>query len=489
MLTAILQYSPSPMFKEAMNWFIESSLVEKILLVHNGSSPGTSRKCEAVKTDSFLSGKTWNRIIPKIKTKYFLMIPHVQDLILHPIDVERMIAVAEQTGAGMMYSDFYDMKNGVRYEHPLNDVQFGSIRDTFDFGHILVFSTAVVKKALKDYGKLEDVQHAGVYDLRLKVSIDHSLFHLQEYLYEKTETDLRRSDDTLFEYVNPATHHVQKEMEMVATKHLKRIGAFLKPKFGKVPNDESCFPVEASVVIPVRNRFHTITDAVNSVVEQKTNFSFNCIVVDNYSTDGTTQLLQQSAEKNPLVKHLLPKRTDLGIGGCWNEAVFSDLCGRYIVQLDSDDLYSGPDSLQMIIDEFHRQNYAMVIGSYKLVNMNLEEIPPGLIDHKEWTPENGRNNALRINGLGAPRAFNTAVLRKLGGLPNVSYGEDYALALRISRQYQIGRIYEPLYLCRRWEGNSDAALSIERANRNDHYKDTLRTIEILSRQQLNGSKQ
>ncbi len=386
----------------------------------------------------------------------------------------------------MIYSDYYDAKNGNRFEHSLNEYQLGSIRDNFDFGHVVIFSTSAVNKALKLYGKLENVEKAGLYDLRLKVSINHQLFHIQEYLYAKIKSDVRKNREKIFDYVDPSEHQIQKEMEMVATKHLKRIGAYLKPKFDKVPKYDIHFPVEASVVIPVRNRLNTIAEAVKSVLEQKTNFNFNCIVIDNYSTDGTTQLLQHIAEKNWQVIHQVPPRTDLAIGGCWNEAVYSNNCGRYVVQLDSDDIYSRPDTLQKIVDEFHRCNYAMVIGSYKLVNMKLEEIPPGIVDHKEWTPENGRNNALRVNGLGAPRAFNTALLRELGGLPNVSYGEDYAIALRLSHHYQIGRIYEPLYLCRRWYGNTDAALPIEIQNRNDHFKDKLRTIEILSRQQLNG---
>lgn len=277
-------------------------------------------------------------------------------------------------------------------------------------------------------------------------------------------------------------------MENIAANHLKRIGAYLKPKFEKVPECDSPFPVEASVIIPVRNRVNTVADAIKSVLEQKTDFPINCIVVDNHSTDGTTDVLREQALSNSMIKHIIPQRTDLEIGGCWNEAIFSNLCGRYAIQLDSDDLYSGSDSLQKLVDEFHRSNYAMVIGSYTLVNMNLEEIPPGIIDHKEWTPRNGRNNALRINGLGAPRAFNTVLLRELGGFPNVSYGEDYAVALMISRRFQIGRIYEPVYVCRRWEGNSDASLSIERINRNDFYKDRIRSIEILARQKLNRVK-
>jgi len=485
-LTIILQYSPHPQFEMAISRFVDSSLIEKILIIHSGDYVGAHLKCEAVKTDSFPSGKTLNRVLAKIKTKYFLFISQVQDIKINQFDMERMIGITEQTGAGIAFSDYYDAKDGNRFEHPLNEYQLGSIRDTFDFGHVLVFSTYAVKETLKRYGKLENVDRAGLYDLRLKVSIDHQLFHIQECLYTKIKADVRRNAERLFDYVDPSKHQAQKEMEMIATKHLKRIGAYLKPKFEKVPKYDIRFPVEASVVIPVRNRLNTIAEAIKSVLEQKTNFPFNCIVIDNYSTDGTTQLLQHIAENNPLVKHQIPSRTDLGIGGCWNEAIYSNGCGRYVVQLDSDDMYSSSDALQKIVDEFHRSNYAMVIGSYKLVNKKLEELPPGIVDHKEWTPENGRNNALRINGLGAPRAFNTALLREIGGMPNVSYGEDYAIVLRLSHQYQIGRIYELLYHCRRWEGNTDAALSIEIVNRNDHFKDKLRTIEILSRQQFNG---
>jgi glycosyltransferase involved in cell wall biosynthesis len=270
-------------------------------------------------------------------------------------------------------------------------------------------------------------------------------------------------------------------MERIASKHLKRLHAYLAPGCDKVPKYDTLFPVEASVIIPVRNRLNTVGDAIKSVLEQKTNFPFNCIVVDNFSTDGTTYLLRELVKGNELVRHLIPHRTDLGIGGCWNEAVYSEYCGRYAVQLDSDDLYNGPTTLQRIIDEFRHGKYAMVVGSYKLVNMRMEEVPPGVVDHREWTPKNGRNNALRINGFGAPRAFHTALLREIGGLPNVSYGEDYAVALRLSRQYAIGRIFDPLYLCRRWEGNSDAGLTLETQNRHNAYKDKIRTLEILAR--------
>ena len=484
MLTILLPYAPNPHFEITINRFIDSPHIEKIFIVHSGNFAGTYRKCETVKTNSFTSGKTLNYLLSKIKTKYFLLMMNAQDIKISQIELDRMIGIAEQTGAGMTYSDYYEVKNGKRFEHPLNEYQLGSIRDTFDFGHILLFSTHAVKQTLKRYGKIKNVKKAGLYDLRLKVSIDHRLFHIEEYLYTKIKSDKHRNGERLFDYVHPSEYRIQKEMEMVATEHLKRIGAYLQPKFDKVPKYEVRFPVEASVVIPVRNRLNMVAEAVKSVLEQKTNFPFNCIVIDNYSTDGTTQLLQHIAEKNPRVIHHIPPRTDLGIGGCWNEALYSNNCGRYIIQLDSDDMYSTPDVLQRIVDEFHRGNYAMVVGSYTLVNMALEEISPGIVDHKELTSKNGRNNALRINGLGAPRSFNTALLREIGGMPNVSYGEDYAVALRITHRYQIGRIYEPLYLCRRWEGNTDADRPIDIENQNDHFKDKLRTIEILSRQQF-----
>jgi hypothetical protein len=486
MLTLLLPYTPHPHFEMSINHFIDSPCIEKIFIVHSGSYTGTHRKCEAVKTNFYTSGKTLNNLLSKIRTKYFLLIMEAHEIKISEIELERMIGIAEQTGAGMTYSNYYEVKNGKRFEHPLNEYQLGSIRDTFDFGHILLFSTHAVKQALKRYGKIKSVKKAGLYDLRLKISTDRQLFHIEEFLYTKIKSDERRNGEKLFNYVHPSEYRIQKEMEMIATDHLKRIDAYLQPKFDRVPNYDIRFPVEASVVIPVRNRLNTIAEAVKSVLEQKTNFPFNCIVIDNYSTDGTTQLLQHIAEKNSLVIHQIPPRTDLGIGGCWNEALYSHNCGRYIVQLDSDDMYSTPNALQKIVDEFHRRNYAMVIGAYTLVNMTLEEVSPGTVDHKEWTPKNGRNNALRINGLGAPRAFNTALLREIGGMPNVSYGEDYAVALRISHQYQIGRIYEPVYLCRRWEGNTDADRPIEIENQNDHFKDKLRTIEILSRQQFNG---
>jgi glycosyltransferase involved in cell wall biosynthesis len=327
------------------------------------------------------------------------------------------------------------------------------------------------------------VKFAGLYDLRLKISIDNPIYHVKEPLYSMIEAKEPSGSEKVFAYLDPQNRAVQREMETVFTDYLKRIGAYLPPNFKAVDETQESFPVEASVVIPVRNRRETIAEAVGSTLSQETGFPFNVIVVDNHSTDGTTGILSDIATQYSALKHIIPKRTDLGIGGCWNEALQHEACGRYAVQLDSDDLYSSPHTLQTMVSMLRQGNHAMVIGSYTLVDFRLNQIPPGLIDHREWTDENGHNNSLRINGLGAPRAFNTSLMRKIGFL-NVSYGEDYAAALRICRQYRLGRIYESLYLCRRWSGNSDAGLNIEEANRNNAFKDKIRTEEILARQKM-----
>ncbi len=483
-LTAILPYNSSPQFDSTLQQFTDSPLVQSVVILHDGGYAPRLPKCSEVKGPRLGAGKVLNSIVESCKTELLLFVTQSQGLQLGQGGLERFAAVLRDTGAGMVYADYYEIKEGTRSEHPVIDYQEGSLRDGFDFGPIQCFSTYAVKSALKKFGNIPPVEYAGLYDLRLKVSINHDLFHVQEFLVTKVESDLRKTGEKQFDYVDPRHQAVQKEMELVVTQHLKNIGAYLKPTFKNVPKAEPRFPVEASVVIPVRNRERTIADAVQSVLQQQTDASFNVIVVDNHSTDGTTGIVRDLASKHSNVVHIVPQRHDLGIGGCWNEAIFSEHCGRYAVQLDSDDLYSGPDTLQKILHVFRSEDVAMVIGSYKLVNMHLEEIPPGLIDHREWTPDNGRNNALRINGLGAPRAFHTDLLRQMR-VPNVSYGEDYAVALRLSREYQIGRIYEPIYLCRRWEGNTDAALSVERANRNDFYKDSIRTIELRARKAFN----
>ena len=379
---------------------------------------------------------------------------------------DRMAQVMRETGAGLVYADAID--------HPRIDYQLGSIRDGFDFGPVIALSVPAARQA----GISNDLRWGALYDLRLRLSQTHSIVRIPEPLYSASTSDARPTGARQFDYVDPRNRDYQVEMESIATAHLKRIGAWLAPQFESVPGGGGTFPVKASVVIPVRSRERTIIEAVRSALGQSTAFAFNVIVVDNHSTDRTSELLR--GIDDPRVIHLTPERRDLGIGGCWNEAIHSRHCGEYTVQLDSDDLYVDDGALRRIVAELETGPYAMVVGSYTMVDFALHEIPPGLIDHREWSRANGRNNALRINGLGAPRAFNTSILRGIG-FPNVSYGEDYAVALRISRDYEIGRIYESVYLCRRWEGNSDSALPLEVANRYDRYKDWLRTVEMQTR--------
>jgi hypothetical protein len=332
-----------------------------------------------------------------------------------------------------------------------------------------------------------DYSFAGHYALRLAVSRVSPIVRIPESLYTRDELDTRKTGEKVFDYVDPRNRAVQAEMERAVTDHLKRIGAYLEPKFEPVDHGSHGFELEASVIMPVKNRIKTVGEAIKSVLAQKASFQFNCIVVDNHSTDGTSELIATLARQDSRVIHTIPERQDLGIGGCWNIGVHDRRCGRFAAQLDSDDLYKDHTTLQKIVDVFHREKCAMVIGSYQMTNFELKEIPPGVIDHKEWTPDNGRNNALRVNGLGAPRAFYTPILRKIN-IPNVSYGEDYAVGLEISRTYQIGRIFEPIYLCRRWEGNSDADLDVVRHNTYNAYKDRLRTIEVLARQRISKGR-
>ena len=417
---------------------------------------------------------------------YILLYTKRFDLQLGYHALTRMITIAEDTDASMLYADHrIVLPSGTIEARPLIDCQLGSVRDDFSFGSLLLLKTSDVR-AYFEQDRQREYQWAGLYDLRLFLSRRMLPVHVSETLYTEIETDTRLSGQKQSDYVDPRNRARQIEMERACTRHLKAIGALLAPdEFDEIRFDDEDFPVEASVVIPVRNRVRTIEDAIHSVLKQETTFPFNLIVVDNHSDDGTSEAIDDIiADGNYPIIHLQPERDDLGIGGCWNQAVHHPLCGRFVVQLDSDDLYSGPNTLQRIIDAFREQRAAMVIGSYRMTNFQLETLPPGLIDHAEWTPQNGRNNALRINGLGAPRAFYTPVLRKIQ-IPNTSYGEDYALGLMIGRRYRIGRIFDELYLCRRWEGNSDAALSWDKQNKNNLYKDQLRTTEILARQAMN----
>ena len=398
--------------------------------------------------------------------------------------LERMMTVAGDTGAAMVYADRYEVKDGVLERHPVIDYQEGSLRDDFDFGSLLLVRTSLLHKyATSD--READYRYAGIYDFRLFLSREGQLFHLNEYLYTEEERDLRASGEKQFDYVNPANREVQIEMEQACTAHLREVNALVDTtQYHDVDFNEQEFDVEASVVIPVFNRAKTIKDAVESALSQKASFKYNVIVVDNHSTDGTSDILSGMLLCHSDKLHVItPERMDLGIGGCWNEAIYSEYCGRFAVQLDSDDLYSSPKTLQTIVDAFYKQKAAMVIGSYRMCDFELNTLPPGLIAHQEWTDENGPNNALRINGLGAPRAFFTPLLRSIG-FPNTSYGEDYALGLQFSRHYRIGRIFTELYLCRRWGGNSDAALSVEKVNANNLYKDRLRTVELKARQKV-----
>lgn len=392
--------------------------------------------------------------------------------------LERFAEVAQYTGADMLYSDHYELVGGERCAHPSIDYQKGALRDDFDFGPVQVFRSEAFKSAVS--GMDVDYSFGAMYDLRLRMC---NIVHISEILYTEEETDLRKSGEKQFDYVNPRNREVQVEMEKICTAHLKRIGAFLPPEAKSVEpqgiEEGKCL---ASVIIPVFNRERTVKDAVQSALNQKCDFEYNVIVVDNHSTDGTPEIL--AGLKNDRLVVITPERNDLGIGGCWNTGVHDERCGLYAVQLDSDDVYKDANTLQKVVDLFRTQHCAMVIGSYEMTDFNMKLLPPGIIDHKEWTDDNGKNNALRVNGLGAPRAFYVPLLREIN-FPNVSYGEDYAVGLRICREYRIGRIYEPIYCCRRWEGNSDAALDIAKINANNHYKDSVRTWELEARIALN----
>ena len=458
-----------------------SAAVNDIYLI--ASRPIEVPGCKCITADTFSGTEAVRQIAEMSRSaEYALIYTKLTPLEWMQHGLERMHSVAEASHCGLLYSDYYETVDGERRQHPTIDYQLGSVRDDFDFGPVLMYRADLLRRAVEEIRG--DYRYAGLYALRLGVSHHSSVMRLNECLYRVAEHDTRRSGEKQFDYVDPRNRDVQVEMENVCTDHLRRIGAYLAPEFGEIDIEQGEFPLEASVIIPVRNRARTIEDAVRSALRQKTSFPFNVIVIDNHSTDGTTDILKRLSHEDKRVLHIVPERTDLGIGGCWNEGIDRPECGRFAVQLDSDDVYQDEHTLQTIVDEFRRQRCPMVIGSYTMTDGQMRPIAPGLIDHREWTEENGRNNALRINGLGAPRAFYTPLLREMH-LPDTSYGEDYAMGLAISRRYRIGRIYTSLYLCRRWEGNSDAALDITRINANNAYKDKLRTIEIMARINMN----
>lgn len=440
-------------------------------------------------TDHPFGSNVINQIIEIAEAPYLFFINGSQQIEITEKTIENFITEAERSDSGWVYCDYYVKQNDKLTLHPLIDYQLGSVRDDFDFGYCSLVRTDIVKRHLQNlFTQQNELLYSGLYNLRLLVSPQSKITRVAKPLYTVNIVSNEKSANNMFAYVDPRNREVQIEMEKVFTNYLKEIGAYVDPGIKKSVNFKDKFNFEASVIIPVKNRTNTVSDAIHSALNQNAKFSFNVIVVDNHSTDGTTEKINKIAEGDDRVTHVIPERTDLGIGGCWNEAIFHPDCGKFTVQLDSDDLYSDENTLQRIVDKFYEGNYAMVIGSYKLTDFNLNEIPPGLIDHREWTDENGHNNALRINGLGAPRAFYTPVIREIK-FPNVSYGEDYAVGLVISRQYKVGRIYETIYLCRRWEGNTDASLTIEKQNANNFYKDSLRTKEIQLRQEMSRKVQ
>ena len=459
-------------------------LVHKVYLLAGAEATGEVAGCEKISIGNLNSSDTMKKIAAHADCDYVLLYTKHNTLEFGMFAIERMVKIADDSAAGMVYADHYNVSGDVRNNAPVIDYQQGSLRDDFNFGSVLMYNAAALKKAVARITK--DYDFAGLYDVRLKISEDADLVHINEYLYSDVELDTRKSGEKIFDYVDPKNRGVQIEMEAACTEHLKAVGGYLEPKFKKIEFNAGDFEYEASVIIPVRNRIRTIRDAIKSVLAQKCDFKFNVIVIDNLSTDGTTEAIDEFSGDDRVV-HIVPTRDDLGIGGCWNLGVSHPKCGKFAVQLDSDDVYKDENTLTTMVNAFYEQNCAMVVGTYMMTDFNMNMIAPGIIDHKEWTPDNGRNNALRINGLGAPRAFYTPVLREVK-VPNTSYGEDYALGLNISREYQIGRVYDVVYLCRRWEDNSDASLDVVKMNGHNLYKDRIRTWELQARIARNKKK-
>ncbi len=450
-------------------------LIDRVFLLSQSSS---NSNYQTIQIDSLKSTRTMKQIAECATASYTLLLTkHTTTEFVH-YALQRMCDILRDSDSVMAYADHFDKKDGIVSNAPVIDYQFGSLRDDFDFGSVLLLRTDALKQAAAQMDK--DYNAAGLYDLRLHLSRLGAFVHINEFIYYDVELDTRKSGEKLFDYVDPKNRSVQIEMEQACTDHLKHIGGFLEPKFKQIDfSNDGEFEYDASVVIPCKNRARTIKDAISSALSQQTKYKFNVIVVDDNSTDGTVEIIKSFAN-DPRLIYVAQDQTWHGIGGNWNAAFHHPKCGRFAIQLDSDDVYSGPDTIQKIVDAFYEQNVAMVIGTYQLTDFNSNPIPPGVIDHKEWTPENGRNNALRINGLGAPRAFYTPLLRQIN-FPTTKYGEDYAVALRISREYQIGRIYDVLYNCRRWEDNSDANCDIIAMNANNLYKDRIRTWELMAR--------
>ncbi len=483
-VNCFVPYADAAQVKATIEGLRENAMVTKIFLLATDKDAAKIDGCELIAVDTLKSSATMKKIAAAADGDYVLLYSKYDTLMLGYLALERMIRIASDSEAGMVYADSYQKIGDKIEKSPVIDYQLGALRDDFNFGSLLVFKAETLKKAAAGIDK--DYAAAGLYDLRLRVSRIADLVHINEYLYTDIENDTRKSGEKIFDYVDPKNRGVQIEMEQACTEHLKAIGGYLKPQFKTIDFDKGDFEYEASVIIPVRNRIRTIRDAIKSVLSQKADFKYNLIVIDNLSTDGTTEAIEEFTS-DPRVIHIVPTRHDLGIGGCWNLGVNHPKCGKFAIQLDSDDVYKDENTLATVVKAFYDQNCGMVVGTYMLTDINKNMIPPGVIDHKEWTPDNGRNNALRINGFGAPRAFYTPMLREIN-VPNTSYGEDYALGLAFSREYQIGRVYDVLYLCRRWEDNTDASLDTVKMNANNLYKDRIRTWELQARIALNKNK-
>lgn len=488
-INCFIPFANAEQAKATIEGLKANELVNKIYLLANAEAEGTVEGCEVININNLTSTATMKAIAEKADADFTLVYTKYVSLKFAPFAIERFVKLAEDSQAGMLYADHYNVTEKGADKAPVIDYQYGSLRDDFDFGSVLFFCSCCLKKAAA--ALKSEYEFAGLYDLRLKLSQFAEICHINEFLYSDVELDTRKSGEKIFDYVDPRNRGRQIEMEAACTEHLKEIGGYLAPEVDGKPNfkhiefSEDKFEVEATVMIPVRNRIRTIKDAIDSVLRQKTNFKFNLMVVDNWSTDGTREAIAAYTDERLI--HIIADYHDMGIGGYWNLAAHHEKAGKFIVQLDSDDMYKDENTLQTMVDAFYEQNVAMVVGTYMMTDINGNMIAPGIIDHKEWTPENGRNNALRINGLGAPRAFYTPVLRDVK-IPNTSYGEDYALGLNISRTYQIGRVYTPVYMCRRWEDNSDASLDVDKMNRNNLYKDRIRTWELQARVAMNKKK-
>ena len=483
-ITIFLQQSNPKENEKTIKRFRQSELVKEIIIISADEKFSSFENVRVIKSPNIKSSDAIKLIAQYASTEYTLLILDENAINPGQFCLDRFIQVAENTNAALVYSDYYEAEKEKLVAHPVIDYQDGSLRDDFDFGKLLFVKTDLIKQIVS--AEQNNFKFAGLYNLRLKLSQLGKLYRIPELLYTVESTEDFGTEEKHFSYVDPKNREVQIEMEKAVTQHLIDIGAYVHPPFKEIDlTIVKDFEFEASVIIPVKNRVKTISDAIESVLKQKTNFKFNLIVVDNHSNDGTTEVIKNFSLNDDRLIHYIPERNDLGIGGCWNAGVHHNKCGKFAVQLDSDDIYKDENTLQTIVDLFHKEKCGMVIGSYQITDFNLNELPPGLIDHKEWSDDNGPNNALRINGLGAPRAFFTPLLREIK-IPNVSYGEDYSVGLAISRQYKIGRIYHSLYMCRRWEGNSDAQLDIVRMNANNLYKDRLRTFELLARKKLNA---